>query len=115
MIENRLMAGREVLPSPTHLPIEQKENALQPRDRLIVALDVPSAEKARRLVSSLGETVGAFKIGKQLFTAEGPGLLRELVADGHKIFLDLKFHDIPNTVAGAVRAASALGVSMLTV
>jgi orotidine-5'-phosphate decarboxylase len=85
------------------------------RDRLIVALDVPSAVQARRLVQSIGESATTYKIGKQLFTAEGPQLVRELVASGLKVFLDLKFHDIPNTVAGAVRAAAELQVSMLTV
>lgn len=86
-----------------------------PRDRLIVALDVSAAQDARRLVSVLGDTATTFKVGKQLFTAEGPGYVRELVASGRKVFLDLKFHDIPNTVAGAVRSAAALGASMLTV
>jgi orotidine-5'-phosphate decarboxylase len=88
---------------------------LTPRERLIVALDISSADQARHLVATLGGTVGAFKVGKQLFTSEGPALVRELVAGGHRVFLDLKFHDIPTTVAAAVRAASALGVSMLTV
>ena len=85
------------------------------RDRLIVALDVPSAEKARQVVQSIGEAATTYKVGKQLFTAEGPQIVRDLVSSGRKVFLDLKFHDIPNTVAGAVRAASELGVSMLTV
>jgi orotidine-5'-phosphate decarboxylase len=85
------------------------------RDRLIVALDVPSAVQARRLVQAIGESATTYKIGKQLFTAEGPQLVRELVASGLKVFLDLKFHDIPNTVAGAVRSAAELQVSMLTV
>src|SRR5499427_9603441 len=85
------------------------------RDRLIVALDVPSASKARQVVQSIGEAATTYKVGKQLFTAEGPHLVRELVSSGRKVFLDLKFHDIPNTVAGAVRAAADLGVSMLTV
>jgi len=84
-------------------------------DRLIVALDVPGAAQARRLVQSLGESVNTYKIGKQLFTAEGPPLVRELVSSGRKVFLDLKFHDIPNTVAEAVRSAAELGVAMLTV
>ena len=88
---------------------------LQLRDRLIVALDVPGAAQARQVVQTLGEAISTYKIGKQLFTAEGPGIVRDLVSSGRKVFLDLKFHDIPNTVAAAVRAASELGVSMLTV
>jgi len=88
---------------------------LQPRDRLIVALDVPSAAQARQVIHTLGDAITTYKIGKQLFTAEGPEIVRELVASGRKVFLDLKFHDIPNTVGSAVRAAADLGVSMLTV
>ena len=85
------------------------------RDRLIVALDVSSASRARQIVASLGEAISIYKIGKQLFTAEGPQVARELIASRRKVFLDLKFHDIPNTVAQAVAEASKLGVSMLTV
>ena len=85
------------------------------RDRLIVALDVSAAAEARLIVQSLGKTVSTYKVGKQLFTAEGPAAVREIVNAGHKVFLDLKFHDIPNTVAAAVSAAAKLGVSMLTV
>jgi orotidine-5'-phosphate decarboxylase len=85
------------------------------RDRLIVALDVPGAAQARQIVQDLGEIVSTYKVGKQLFVAEGPQFVRELVASGRKVFLDLKFHDIPNTVAEAVRSAAELGVSMLTV
>jgi len=85
------------------------------RDRLIVALDFPNRQSAQNLVSALGNSVTTYKVGKQLFTAEGPPIVRELVAAGKKVFLDLKFHDIPNTVAGAVSAAAELGVSMLTV
>jgi orotidine-5'-phosphate decarboxylase len=88
---------------------------LQPRDRLIVALDVPSAAQARQIVQTIGEAAVTYKIGKQLFTAEGPQVVRDLVSSGRKVFLDLKFHDIPNTVAGAVKSAAALGVSMLNV
>ena len=88
---------------------------LTPRDRLIVALDVSSAAQARPIVQSIGEAVTTYKVGKQLFTAEGPQVVRDLVSSGRKVFLDLKFHDIPNTVAGAVKSASALGVSMMTV
>ncbi len=86
-----------------------------PKDRLIVALDVPSASQARHIVHSIGEAATTYKVGKQLFTAEGPNFVRELISYGRKVFLDLKFHDIPNTVAAAVRAAAELRVSMLTV
>jgi len=85
------------------------------RDRLIVALDVSSATQARQVVQSIGESASTYKVGKQLFTAEGPGIVRDLIAASKKVFLDLKFHDIPNTVASAVAEASKLGVSMLTV
>ena len=88
---------------------------LQPRDRLIVALDVPRASQTRQIVQTIGEAAITYKIGKQLFTAEGPQVVRDLVASGRRAFLDLKFHDIPNTVAGAVKSAAELGVSMLTV
>jgi len=87
----------------------------QSRDRLIVALDVSSATQAQRIVQTIGEAASTYKVGKQLFTAEGPQILRDLVSSGRKVFLDLKFHDIPNTVAGAVRSACELGVAMLTV
>jgi orotidine-5'-phosphate decarboxylase len=89
--------------------------SLPARERLIVALDVPSVQDARQLVAATASTVSTYKIGKQLFTAAGPDFVRELVQSGHRVFLDLKFHDIPNTVASAVHSASALGVSMLTV
>ena len=85
------------------------------KDRLIVALDVAGATQARQIVQAIGDAATTYKIGKQLFTAEGPQVVRDLVASGRKVFLDLKYHDIPNTVAGAVRSAAELGVSMLTV
>ena len=82
---------------------------------LIVALDVSSAVEARRIVVALGDSVRIYKVGMQLYTAEGPAIVRELVASGHQVFLDLKYHDIPSTVAAAVREAARLGVTMLTV
>jgi orotidine-5'-phosphate decarboxylase len=85
------------------------------RERLIVALDVSTANDAERIVSNLRDTVGMFKVGLQLFSAVGPKLVRELVQSGEKIFLDLKFHDIPNTVAAAGVEATHLGVSMFNV
>ena len=88
---------------------------MRPEDRLIVALDVSSASEAQRIAEALRPAVSTYKVGHQLFTAEGPSVVRELVAAGKRVFLDLKFHDIPNTVAGGVRSAAALGASMLTV
>jgi orotidine-5'-phosphate decarboxylase len=88
---------------------------LDPRSRLIVALDVSSSAEAQRIVQQVGDSAQIFKVGKQLFTAEGPQLVRDLVASGRKVFLDLKFHDIPNTFSGAATEAAKLGVSMLTV
>ena len=85
------------------------------RDRLVVALDVPTLEEASALVDRLAGLAGMFKVGSQLFTAGGPDLVRGLVARGEKVFLDLKYHDIPNTVAGAVSAACRLGVSLVDV
>src|SRR5512140_1497835 len=85
------------------------------RERLIVALDVPNAPEARRIVAAIGDSAQIYKVGKQLFTAEGPQVVRDLVASGRDVFLDLKYHDIPNTVAKAVRQAAQLGVRMLTV
>jgi orotidine-5'-phosphate decarboxylase len=80
--------------------------------KLIVALDVETASQARQLVNALRGIAGMFKIGPQLFTASGPTLVREIVDSGERVFLDLKFHDIPNTVAAAGVEATRLGVSM---
>lgn len=84
-------------------------------DRLIVALDVSDRDAALRIVEALSGLVGMFKIGSHLFTAEGPGLVREIISSGERVFLDLKFHDIPNTVGHAVEAASRLGISLVNV
>jgi len=81
---------------------------------IIVALDVPDAEKAVPLADQLAPVVGAFKIGSELFTSTGPDMVRRIRAGGASVFLDLKFHDIPNTVAKAVAAATRLDVQMLT-
>jgi orotidine-5'-phosphate decarboxylase len=84
-------------------------------DRILIAVDVPTAAGALSLAETLRGSVGGFKIGSQLFTAEGPDIVRTMVARGDRVFLDLKFHDIPNTVAGAVASAAALGVWMVNV
>jgi orotidine-5'-phosphate decarboxylase len=91
-----------------HDPLEEA------RKRLIVALDVPNAAAAARLVDQLESACRWFKVGLELFTAAGPAAVEPLVRRGHSVFLDLKLHDIPNTVAGAVSSAAALGVRMMT-
>ena len=85
------------------------------RNPIIAALDVPTAEQAVKLAADIAPAVGAFKIGGELFTAAGPDIVRKIRATGASVFLDLKFHDIPNTVAKAVTSAVQLDVQMLTV
>lgn len=96
-------------------PLEAEYPQLKINDRIIVALDVATADEARAIVAELRGSVGAFKIGMQLFTSAGPDLVREFATSSLKIFLDLKFHDIPNTVAKAAVEAARLGVWMLNV
>ncbi len=85
------------------------------RERLIIALDVRNATEAQALVQKIGGGAVFYKVGLQLFVAEGPRFVRDLVNSGKKVFLDLKFHDIPNTAAGAVKSAAELGASLLTI
>jgi len=103
--------------NPSFGPLRTPEVDLvdEARKRLIVALDVPDAASAARLVGQLEKSVHWFKVGLELFTAAGPAVVAPLVARGHSVFLDLKFHDIPNTVAGAIRSAASLGVRMINV
>jgi orotidine-5'-phosphate decarboxylase len=88
---------------------------LTPQERLIVALDLPTPSAAEAMIERLAGRVGMFKVGSQLFTLAGPEFVRRLVARGERVFLDLKYHDIPNTVASAVTAARELGVSLIDV
>ena len=88
------------------------------QDKIIIALDVPDTDGALRLIDSIadhGEPPALCKIGLELFTAEGPSVVKAVKARGCEIFLDLKFHDIPNTVAHAIRSAAGLGVAMTTI
>jgi orotidine-5'-phosphate decarboxylase len=98
--------------SSTSLAAKEIENA---RDKIIVALDVDTAARARELVETLRGRIGAVKIGLELFVSTGPDFVRELVDSGCRVFLDLKYHDIPNTVARAAAQAAGLGVWMLNV
>jgi len=101
------------LPSP--IRNQAPARGIDPRERLIVALDVSTAAAAQKIVAAVGDSAITYKVGMQLYTAEGPHLVRDLVASGRRVFLDLKYHDIPNTVGSAVTEAAKLGVSMLTV
>jgi len=97
------------------IPFEVSSTDSDIRDRIIVALDVDSASDALSIARELSGNIGAFKIGLQLFTSCGPAVVREIVESGVKVFLDLKFHDIPNTVANAAVEAARLGVWMFNV
>jgi len=88
---------------------------LTAKDKLIIALDVETPAKAFDLVKQLHSVAGMFKIGSTLFTSAGPQIVRDIIALDSKVFLDLKFHDIPHQVAGAARAAAELGVSLFTI
>jgi orotidine-5'-phosphate decarboxylase len=106
------------LPDIPHAGASQRGDDLRrfdPRQRLIVALDVSTAAAAQKIVAAVGDSALTYKVGMQLYTAEGPQVVRDLVASGRRVFLDLKYHDIPNTVGAAVSEAAKLGVSMLTV
>lgn len=85
------------------------------KDKLIIALDVETPTAALELVKQLHSVAGMFKVGSQLFTAAGPQIVRDILAHDSKVFLDLKFHDIPHQVAGAARSAAELGVSLFTI
>ena len=85
------------------------------KDKLIIALDVETPSQALDLVKQLHSVAGMFKVGSQLFTAAGPQIVRDIIAHDSKVFLDLKFHDIPHQVAGAARSAAELGVSLFTI
>ncbi|HVN93740.1 MAG TPA: orotidine-5'-phosphate decarboxylase [Terracidiphilus sp.] len=106
------MANTELLRPATIPPADKLDAA---RERLIVAVDVPSAAASAELVKKLEGACRWFKVGLELFTAAGPAVLEPLIDGGYSVFLDLKFHDIPNTVAGAVRSATSLGVRMVNV
>ena len=90
-------------------------NTITAKDRIVLALDIDSEQEALTLVSELKDVVGMFKVGHQLFTAYGPDIVRKIIGMGGRVFLDLKYHDIPNTVAKASAEAVKLGVSIFNV
>src|SRR3981081_3377263 len=91
------------------------QNHPTPRDRLAVALDFPNEHEALKLVDRLGQTCQWYKVGMELYYAAGNSIVRQLRDRGFNVFLDLKLHDIPNTVAGAVRSATQAGAALLTI
>ncbi|MBU1204922.1 MAG: orotidine 5'-phosphate decarboxylase, partial [Nanoarchaeota archaeon] len=91
------------------------KHSLSARERLVLALDVDDFSSAKELVDKLRDYVGVFKIGSQLFTSEGIKVIEMVNQKGGRVFLDLKFHDIPNTVKGAAESATKLGVYMFTI
>src|SRR5260370_19992481 len=95
------------------MPATQKD--VTPRDRLAVALDLPNEHEALKLVDRLGQTCQWFKVGMELYYAAGNSIVHQLRDRGFNVFLDLKLHDIPNTVAGAVRSATEARASLLTI
>ena len=101
---------------PNRIPTDSPSYRIgDPRQRLIVALDVSTAAAAQKIVAAVGDSAITYKVGMQLYTAVGPQIVRDLVESGRRVFLDLKYHDIPNTVGAAVAEAEKLGVSMLTI
>src|ERR1700752_5011028 len=100
---------------PNLIPSTPRGEASDPRGKLIIALDVSTAAAAQKIVAAVGDSALTYKVGMQLYTAQGPQIVRDLVASGRRVFPDLKYNDIPNTVASAVHEAAKLGVSMLTV
>lgn len=98
-----------------NLWINTKGDQLSAKEKLIIALDVDTPVKALNMVKQLHSVAGMFKIGSTLFTAAGPQIVRDIIARDSKVFLDLKFHDIPHQVAGAARSAAELGVSLFTI
>jgi orotidine-5'-phosphate decarboxylase len=99
----------------TSVDMTSREQVTTGSDKIVVALDVPTGKEALALVEQLRDQISFFKVGLQLFTAAGPELVREVVENGSKVFLDLKLHDIPSTVAKAVESAVKLSVDMLTI